>query len=411
MEKKYERGGKKMKIALVGAFDRYNYGDILMPIIMHNQIMTNLNLKNIDFSYYGLFKSDMSECKGYSTDALSELKNKEVDVIIFVGGEVLTSRFTGMYLNTLSNKIKIFYYKSMRRLFNSFTENICRKKTNLDYLKPWIPNKNNFKTNKLIYNTVGGDLFFGTNKDNITSVIVNINSFDYVSIRESQTYNSVKSIRKDVFMFPDSVIAISKYISEKEIEKNISKAKKEFIDGLGSYFVLQVNKIIGLKNIETLTDEILKIEGKNDTKCILLPIGYAQGHEDTVPLSMINNKINNEKTIYFDYNNIYETLYILSHATLYIGTSLHGAITAISYGIPHFALTNKIKKLDDFLETWDTTDIIYSDIDKLSENYEKVSQNYNKFKKKVELQKEKMIKLVDENFQNINKIILEGKNE
>ena len=103
MEKKYERGGKKMKIALVGAFDRYNYGDILMPIIMHNQIMTNLNLKNIDFSYYGLFKSDMSECKGYSTDALSELKNKEVDVIIFVGGEVLTSRFTGMYLNTLSN--------------------------------------------------------------------------------------------------------------------------------------------------------------------------------------------------------------------------------------------------------------------------------------------------------------------
>ena len=136
-----------MKIALVGAFDRYNYGDILMPIIMHNQIMTNLNIKDIEFSYYGLFKSDMSKCKGYSTRALSELKEKEVDVIIFVGGEILTSRFTGMYLNTLNNKIKIFYYKSMRRLFNSFTENICRKKTNLDYLKPWIPNKNDFKTN------------------------------------------------------------------------------------------------------------------------------------------------------------------------------------------------------------------------------------------------------------------------
>ena len=104
-----------MKIALVGAFDRYNYGDILMPIIMHNQIIDNLNIKNIEFSYYGLFESDMSKCKGYSTNALSELKNKEVDVVIFVGGEILTSRYTGMYLNTLNNKFKIFYFKSMRR--------------------------------------------------------------------------------------------------------------------------------------------------------------------------------------------------------------------------------------------------------------------------------------------------------
>ncbi len=400
-----------MKIALVGAFDRYNYGDILMPIIMHNQIIDNLNIKNMEFSYYGLFESDMSKCKGYSTQALSKLKNKDVDVIIFVGGEILTSRYTGMYLNTLNNKLKIFYFKSMRRLFNSFTENMCRKKTGLDYLKPWIPNKNDFKTKKIIYNTVGGDLFFGTDKDSVTSVINNINSFDYISIRESQTYNAVKSIRKDIFLFPDSVVSISKYISEQEIEKNISKSKKDFIDGFGKYFVLQVNKIIGLKNIESLTEEILKIEDKYDVKCILLPIGYAQGHEDTVPLSMINHKINNKKTVYFDYNNIYETLYILKNATLYIGTSLHGAITAISYGIPHFALTNKIKKLVDFLETWGTTDIIYSNVDKISDNYEEIAQNYIDFKRKVETERKKMIKLVDENFKKINQIILEENNE
>ena len=400
-----------MKIALVGAFDRYNYGDILMPIIMHNQIIDNLNIKNMEFSYYGLFESDMSKCKGYSTQALSKLKNKDVDVIIFVGGEILTSRYTGMYLNTLNNKLKIFYFKSMRRLFNSFTENMCRKKAGLDYLKPWIPNKNDFKTKKIIYNTVGGDLFFGTDKDSVTSVINNINSFDYISIRESQTYNAVKSIRKDIFLFPDSVVSISKYISEQEIEKNISKSKKDFIDGFGKYFVLQVNKIIGLKNIESLTEEILKIEDKYDVKCILLPIGYAQGHEDTVPLSMINHKINNKKTVYFDYNNIYETLYILKNATLYIGTSLHGAITAISYGIPHFALTNKIKKLVDFLETWGTTDIIYSDVDKISDNYEEIAQNYIDFKRKLETERKKMIKLVDENFKKINQIILEENNE
>ena len=126
---------------------------------------------------------------------------------------------------------------------------------------------------------------------------------------------------------------------------------------------------------------------------------------------MINHKINNKKTVYFDYNNIYETLYILKNATLYIGTSLHGAITAISYGIPHFALTNKIKKLVDFLETWGTTDIIYSNVDKISDNYEEIAQNYIDFKRKVETERKKMIKLVDENFKKINQIILEENNE
>ena len=74
-------------------------------------------------------------------------------------------------------------------------------------------------------------------------------------------------------------------------------------------------------------------------------------------------------------------------------------------------MTNKIKKLVDFLETWGTTDIIYSDVDKISDNYEKINQNYSDFKRKVETKRKKMIKLVDENFQKINQIILEENNE
>ena len=37
--------------------------------------------------------------------------------------------------------------------------------------------------------------------------------------------------------------------------------------------------------------------------------------------------------------------------------------------------------------------------------------NYSDFKKKVETKRKKMIKLVDENFQKINQIILEENNE
>ena len=45
-----------MKIALVGAFDRNNYGDILMPIILEMRL--NQVLNDISFEYFGLMERE-----------------------------------------------------------------------------------------------------------------------------------------------------------------------------------------------------------------------------------------------------------------------------------------------------------------------------------------------------------------
>ena len=43
--------------------------------------------------------------------------------------------------------------------------------------------------------------------------------------------------------------------------------------------------------------------------------------------------------------NIFDSgIYLIKNAKIFIGTSLHGLITSISYEIPHMAFTNKIKK-------------------------------------------------------------------
>jgi hypothetical protein len=49
-------------------------------------------------------------------------------------------------------------------------------------------------------------------------------------------------------------------------------------------------------------------------------------------------------------------MYLIARARAFVGTSLHGNITALSYAVPHLGLTESIPKLASFLETWDLSE-------------------------------------------------------
>jgi len=49
---------------------------------------------------------------------------------------------------------------------------------------------------------------------------------------------------------------------------------------------------------------------------------------------------------------IWEIMALIARSSLYVGTSLHGYITAFAFGIPRLGL-GKIKKLTGFRDTWD----------------------------------------------------------
>lgn len=378
-----------------------------MPIIMTNQMKKKF--KDVEIEYFGLSKSNMRYTGGYDTKKFSDIYEEYFDAIIYVGGEILTSKYTGMYLNLQKSKIKIFTYKCLRRLFNTQTENKCRKLLGGKSLKPWITNKNDLNCKALIYNTIGGDIYFGTNEGNKSEVEDNIRLVDYISVRELESYNVIKKINPKAKLYPDSVISLSNLITESEIKENVSAEIKENVERMKDFFVFQVNKKNG-KNTKEISEQIKKIYKETGIKCILLPIGYAQGHEDNIVLKRIYDQIDDLDIVYMpNFNNIYETIYILKNSKLYIGTSLHGAITAISYNIPHIALTSNIKKLLDFLSTWKTTPIIKTEINDMPKNVKEILNNYGEAKNIVREQNLKMIELVNENFDNIN-TILDGLN-
>jgi hypothetical protein len=84
---------KKMeKILVIGAFDRYNYGDLLFPLVIEKQLSSYGH--PFEFQYFGLVKSDLSAVGGLPTQDLQEFYKAceeggtPVHVII-AGGEAL----------------------------------------------------------------------------------------------------------------------------------------------------------------------------------------------------------------------------------------------------------------------------------------------------------------------------------
>lgn len=388
-----------MKIALVGAFDRNNYGDILMPIILEMRL--NQVLNDISFEYFGLMERDMTAIGGCKTVALSKLYSscEKYDCVIVVGGEVLASRYTNMYLNLMNNGLVITYYKILRKLSPTLVERICKRKLNGQDRYPWIIDKAKINCDKLIYNSVGGK-----DIDLSEEIKCLVNKFDYVSVRDKETYNVLKNINNDVQLYPDSVISLSKFINDEFLNDRVADNLKKKLGELDKYFVIQVKKKIGDKIYNELLEQIEYIYNNYNIPCVLLPIGYAQGHEDHIILRKLKKHLKS-KAILIENNTVYDTAYVIKNSVCYVGTSLHGAITAISYNVPHIALTNQIPKLLDFLQTWDTTPIIYTLPSELGKNLEKLLHNETVYEK-VKMARDRLLQKSDENFEKIYEVIV-----
>jgi hypothetical protein len=96
--------------------------------------------------------------------------------------------------------------------------------------------------------------------------------------------------------------------------------------------------------------QLEKVYLKYGIPTILCPIGIAAGHEDQIALEKIYQSINTPCSISNEYG-LFDIMAIISHSSLFAGTSLHGAITAMSFGIPNLGYCY-ISKLRGYLETW-----------------------------------------------------------
>lgn len=344
----------KKNVVLFGAYDRYNYGDNLMPIVFHDYIKKYHadKFEKTNFIFASITESDLSLYRSPKTKAIKDVYSTLIDgdAIIAVGGEILCAPNSTLFLHMPRNKlvndvlIKMNSLPLLRKIVQ-LSARICNP---MPWDFPYIVDKSKLNEGvKVIYNTVGGSLN-GLRVNKKVELTERLSSADYISVRDTRTQKNLSCIN-DVILAPDSVHIISDLYTDDYIESNVSdsisiKLKSEYI-----CFQAAPSKIAS--SLEDIVSFIKALSVNNQQKVVLLPIGYASGHDDYHLLNRIHNELPTHTELLFDLN-LWEIMSVIKNSNLYIGTSLHGAITALTFGVPHFGLNKSIYKLDGFLNDW-----------------------------------------------------------
>lgn len=390
-------------LALLGAFDRYNYGDLLFPIVVEHYFKTihpDLS-KDFNIEYYGLIESDLSKYGGKKTKRLSDLKSnisksKEEYIIIVSGGEVLPARWHQMHEHISKNRMEHLTKKVLRKLLGKHNyEKIIRKEYGLTSLFPWVISKKDFGNSTILYNSVGGSNIDNFSENELEYVQNCLEDVEYFSVRDKLSYENFNVLNP--VLSPDSAITISEIYPMDKLEKLVDTSIKNTVKNLNNgYFCFQTNLVTSSGKEKQIAQELEKIYYECEQEIFFLPIGFAAGHDNHIALE----KIQKEMNVPFTYNDsltIFDIMYIIANASFFAGTSLHGCVTASSYAIPHMGIGEKIVKLESFLETWDLK--VYERNIDINNLY----NSYNKFKnidrKELDLNRKHLTELAIQNFE------------
>ncbi|MBX3241385.1 MAG: polysaccharide pyruvyl transferase family protein [Chitinophagaceae bacterium] len=361
---------KKIELKILGAFDRFNYGDLLFPLMIKYGL-DKCSPDTFSYKYYSLAGGDYSSAGSIRSMNYRQLVKdvkRSTDApnnIIVAGGECISASWDVLYgfINPTFHKL-LTQKKTLGKLFKKFKYSQRVLGGVSDY--PFCIDKNDFKRKiKVLYNSVGG-----THIE--PPCFPRLDHCDYLAVRENITSKGLSDNNISHEVFPDSAILLSDMFPPDQLNCNtrLRNDIKRLIRE--KYIFFQISEYYHEGKLDMLAEQLERLHGKTGFSIVLCPIGTAAGHEDHIPLYYLKGKLS-ENGSFIDTPNVFEIMALIANAKLYIGTSLHGVITSMSYAIPYIGLSLRIDKLKGYLSTWGHKELQrIMDVDKFCEYAETV---------------------------------------
>ena len=343
------------KLYVLAPNDRFNYGDLLFSHIL-KQYFSGFFDKVI---FCSTVKSDFSLLGGIPTESYSvlyEANRCDENYLIIAGGESLFVSWRAI-LSYIDSNIKTRKMFPNSRILSSLAWRLQSVYMRLKYrphtLYPYTIGKfelSGFKC--VVYNSVGNCKLFDDKhlmENKMAKKIVEDN--DYLAVRDELTHTALNKIGIENSLVADSAILMSKCFSESFLESSLSLDKQKYSKQEYIYFQLGKAYLNGReKEYAVMLDNIGK---KYKLKICLGVIATAIDHEDHVALANIAKHLNPDSYLFYKSPNLWDIMWLIKNSKLYVGTSLHGAITAMSFGVPICA--HGPKKLERYLIDWGGT--------------------------------------------------------
>lgn len=367
-----------LRVALCGVFDIPNYGDHLFPLVFRNELHKRItDVETVLFSPFEATESFVENSHIYSLQNMESMHQRTpFDAIAVGGGEIIH-----------------WHRYAQKRSFesNSFQE--------YPMDRVWaIPFFMKMKYNiPLIWNAPGIPYNFDADKEFAKFLFENV---DYLSVRNDFSKRVIEStgISTDrIHIVPDTGFALQTIVPEDERRQ----LQQQVFPHSSKYVVFHCNRFITEKDQKIVVHELLQLK-KQGYDIFLLPLAYTHG--DDSKLKEINEQSNNLFYIPEKILSLKEIISVIANCSLYVGTSLHGSVTASVFGVKAVAF--------DYQQTKKTKDLY--DLLGLSEYYVTQGENlHNTIEKSINEQQpvdfSSIHNKIDEHFSVIAKLIQDRK--
>lgn len=338
-----------LKIAVLSLADINNYGDVFFPVVVKNELLKRMPEAEIE-----IITNVKYTCELYGTVPYTREYLKKFDAIVYGGGELISP----------------FDDETIRAIYG---EDYCGTPSNIAY--EWLDLEKVLK----VWFGVGAHPVLFDYPEHVDTALENL---DYLCVRGTISKKVLEKGYADnngsIRVIPDLGWLFPRYIDEYDVPVGLPERQ---VEEKQPYMVFEAVDDLDIeKHIISIAEQLVLFQKTSGVKVLLLPIIQTKGQWfERKVLEKIYTAAAGELTLLPDGLSILQIGTILKNARFFVGSSLHGAVTMLSYGKPAVNIRSSIHtKLQDvhaaryratcFANGWDVLPGVLERLNRESQN-------------------------------------------
>lgn len=339
-------------LILFGAYDRFNFGDLLMPMAIARWIERHRPdlLQHYRLRFASLEASDLSARGGLPSEAILDVCATAApgSVLIVTGGEVVGAKRAGLYMHNSRDDTEHRAKRRLRRRDPEAFEAQLAADLGALWEYPYLPPVDCLpEGGRVFLNAIGGSLA----PEEVPPGDPRwrrLEQADYVSVRDQRLVETLTARGIAAHRVPCAAGLIAAGLFS-DLDAGPPPCPEP-------YFVVQCVHNPRQIDPEALAGQIRALAEASGLRPWLVPLATASGHSDHKMLDLVHWHLGNlagDDRV----SSVSSILTAFRHAQFYVGTSLHGTITAMAYGIPYYPFKKSIRKIGAYLGAWSGDDL------------------------------------------------------
>jgi len=344
----------------LGTFDVENYGDLLYPLIFRHLVETAVQ-------HYSLLPGNAPHAAGFRTQSIRSLFELPGPLTVVIGG--------GDILRTDSELMARHYGRNSRVSYEGLRQSIGVSGLVGYELRQKLPRVDadgfyaqRFQARWLNYPAVGpfiiapDDLAQGSTVTYVSCGVPHefapseadavkraFEQARFVYLRDEESAEKLRraGVTRELCVAPDLAVLLSDVFRPADTARRGRELLMSLgIDTTQAVVCFQSQPYPGFFEDEILAQLNSYCE-RTGSAVVLLPLGYCHGDHEF--LQRVAPRANG-RFKYAAVNSIFDMMAVIAASDLFVGTSLHGNITALSFGLPHVFGPLPVAKARGFLE-------------------------------------------------------------